>query len=105
MFANYELLLEFWGEFQSTDSCAKGTETVAISTFTLYLYVSFSVGLGFSLSKDASDIQEIVAPVSNKGIVLLLLIVAVKVVAYFVLLNLTSIISFSYDSHSESKEE
>ena len=32
MFANYKLLLEFPGEFQNTDSCAKGTDTVAIGT-------------------------------------------------------------------------
>ena len=32
MFAKYELLLEFPGEFQSTGSCAKGTDTVAIGT-------------------------------------------------------------------------
>ena len=32
MFANYKLWLEIPGEFQSTDSCAKGTETVAIDT-------------------------------------------------------------------------
>ena len=44
-------------------------------------------------------------PVSNRDIVSLLLIVTGKFVAYFVLLNLTSIISFSFDSHSESKEE
>ena len=32
MFANYELLLEFLGEFQSTGGSAKGTETIAINT-------------------------------------------------------------------------
>ena len=32
MFANYELLLKFLGEFQSTGGCAKGIETVAIGT-------------------------------------------------------------------------
>ena len=46
-----------------------------------------------------------VAPVSNKEIVLFLLIVTGKLTAYFVLLNLTSIILFSLDSHSESEEE
>ena len=46
-----------------------------------------------------------VAPVSNKDIVLLLLIVTGKFVAYFVMLKLTSIISFSHDSYSKSKKE
>ena len=46
-----------------------------------------------------------VGPVSNKDIVFLLLIVTGKFGAYFVLLNLTSVISFSHDSHSESEEE
>ena len=37
MFANYKLLLEFPGEFQSTDSCAKGTKTVAVGTIDFIL--------------------------------------------------------------------
>ena len=65
----------------------------------------FSVGLGSSLSKYAFDIQDIVAPVSNKDIVFVLLIVTEKFVACFVLLNLNSVISFCHDSHSESEEE
>ena len=32
MFTDHKLLLEFLGEFQSTDSCAKGTETVTIAS-------------------------------------------------------------------------
>ena len=64
----------------------------------------FNVSLGSSLSKHAFDIQEMVAPVLNKDMVLFLLIVAGKFVAYFVLLNLTSIILSAYDSHSESEE-
>ena len=44
-------------------------------------------------------------PVSNKDIVLLLFIVTGTFVAYFVLLNLTSIILFSCNSHSDSQEE
>ena len=76
-----------------------------LAPFTLYVCVCVSVGLGSSLSKQAFDIQEMVVPVSNKDTVLLLLIVTGKLVAYFLLLNLTSIISFSHDSHSESEEE
>ena len=72
MFANYELLLEFLGEFQSTGSCVKGTKTVAVSII-YFVCVSFSIGLGSSLSKHAFEIQEIVVPVSKKDIVLLLL--------------------------------
>ena len=68
------------------------------------LYVCGSVGLGSSLSKHAFDIQEMVVPVSNKDMVLFLLIVTVRFTAYFVLFNLTSIISSSHDSHSESEE-
>ena len=58
-----------------------------------------------SLSKHAFDMQEMVAPVSNKDMVLFLLIVTGKSAAYFVLLNLTSIISSACASHSESEEE
>ena len=60
---------------------------------------------GSSLLKHAFDIQEMVAPVSDKDMVLFLLIVTGKFVTYFVLLNLTSITSSSCDSHSISEEE
>ena len=46
-----------------------------------------------------------VAPVSNKDIVLLLLTMTRKCAANFVLLNLTLIILFSFAFHFESKEE
>ena len=49
--------------------------------------------------------QEMVAPVSNREMVLFLLIVTGKFAAYFILPNLTSIISSACDSHSESEEE
>ena len=49
--------------------------------------------------------QEMVASVSNREIVLLLLIVTGKFEAYFMLLNLTSIISSAHESYSESEEE
>ena len=83
----------------------RGLRLLPSAPFTLYVCVCFSVGLGSSLSKHAFDIQEMVVPVSDKDIVLLLLIVTGKFVAYFVLLNLTSVIWFSHDSHSKSEEE
>ena len=105
MFTNYEVLLEFLEEFQSTSSCAKGTETVAISSiYFVHVCVYVSVASGSSLSKHAFDIQDIVAPVSNKDIVLLLIVTG-KFAVYLMLLNLTLMISFSHDSHSEFKEE
>ena len=72
--------------------------------FTLYIFVCTNVGLGCSLSKHALDTHEIAAPVSNRYIVLFLLIVTGELMAYFMLLNLTSIISSVHDSHSESDE-
>ena len=57
MFANYELVLEFPGEFQNTGSCAKGTETVAIGTiYVVSVCVCVSVGLGSPFSKQTFDI-------------------------------------------------
>ena len=70
--------------------------------FTLCVFVCTNFGFGCSLSKHALDIHEIVAPVSNRGIVLFLLIAMGKLVAYFMLLTVTSIVSSVYDSHSES---
>ena len=69
------------------------------------MWVCTNVGFGCSLSKHAFDTQEIVAPVSNREILLFLLIVTGKFAAYFMLLNLTSIILSAHDSHSESDEE
>ena len=83
----------------------RGLRLLLSAPLTLYMCVCFSVGLGSSLSKHDFDIQEMVVPVSNKDIVLLLLIVTGKFAAYFMLVNLTSIILFSLDSHSESEEE
>ena len=76
-----------------------------LAPLTLYVCVCVSVGLGSSLSKHVFDIQEMVAPLSNKDIVLMLLIVTGKFAVYFVLFNFSSIISLSFDSHSQSKEE
>ena len=45
------------------------------------------------------------APVSNREMVLLVLIMTGKFAAYFILLSLTSIILSVCDSHSESDEE
>ena len=63
------------------------------------------LGFGCSLLKHAFDIQEIVAPVSNRGMVLFLLIVTGKFAAYVMLLNLILIFSSVYYSHCESNED
>ena len=73
--------------------------------FTLYVCVCTNAGLGSSLSKHAFDIQEMVAHVSNRDMVLFLLILTGKVTAYFILLDFTAKILYVYDSHSESKDE
>ena len=73
--------------------------------FTLYIFVCTNFGLGCILSKHALGIHEIVVPVSNRDIVLFLLIVRGKFTAYFMMLNLTLIISSVCNSHSESDEE
>ena len=49
--------------------------------------------------------QEMVAPVSNREMVLMWLIAIGKFAAYFILLNLTSIILSAHDSLSKSEEE
>ena len=67
--------------------------------------VCTNVGFGCILSKYAFDIQDMVAPVSNKEMVLFLLTVTGKFAIYFMLLNFTSIISSAHYSHSESDEE
>ena len=54
-----------------------------LAPFTLYVCVCVNVGLGSSLSKHAFDIEEMVAPVSNKDIVLLVLIVTGKICGIF----------------------
>ena len=61
--------------------------------------------MGCNLSKHDFDTQEIVGPVSNREMVLLLSVVTEKFAAFFILLNLISIISSAHDSHSESEEE
>ena len=71
----------------------------------LYIFVCTNVGLGYSLSKHAFNIHKIVTSVSNRDIVLFLLIVTGKFMAYFMLLNMTSIILSVCDSHSESDKE
>ena len=82
-----------------------GPRLFLLAQFTLYIFVCTKVHLGCSLLKHALDIHEIVVPVSNRDIVLFLLIVTRKFMAYFMLVNLTSIISSVHDSHSESDEE
>ena len=73
--------------------------------FTLFIFVCTSFGLGCSLLKHALDIHEMVASLSNRDIVLFLLMITGKFVAYLMLLNLALIISSVSDSHSESDEE
>ena len=82
-----------------------GPRPLPLVPFTLYVCVCTNCGLGCSLSKHAFDIQEIVALVSNKEMVLVLLIVTGKFEAYFILLNLNSINLSAQDSHSVSDEE
>ena len=82
-----------------------GPRQFPLAPFTLYIFVCTNIGFGFSLLKHTLDIHEIVAPVSNRDIVLFSLIVTGKFVAYFRLLNLTSIISSVHDSHSESDKQ
>ena len=72
--------------------------------FTLFVFVCTNFGLGCSLLKYALNIHEIVVPVSNRHIVLFLLIVTGKFMTYFMLLSLTLIILSVHDSHSESDE-
>ena len=79
MLTNYKLLLEFPGEFQRTDSCAKGTWLSPSAPLTLYVWDCVSFGLGSILSKHAFDTQEVVAPVWNRDIVSLLLTVTKNV--------------------------
>ena len=70
----------------------RGLRLLPSASLTLYICVCGDVGLGSILSKHVFDIQEMAEPVSNKNIVLLLLIVTGKFAAYFVLLTLYSII-------------
>ena len=69
------------------------------------IYFCTNICLGCSLSKKVFDIHEIVAPASNRDIVLFIFIATGKSVAYFMLLNLISIISSVCDSLSEFNEE
>ena len=70
----------------------------------MYVCVAVNGGLGCNLSKHAFDMQEIVAPVSNKNTAWLLILTG-KLVAYLVSLSLTSIISCTEDSYSESEAD
>ena len=82
-----------------------GPRLLPLAPITLCVCVCTNDGLGCNLSKHAFDIQEIVTPVSNREMALFLLIAGGKFAAYFILLNLTSIILSAYDSHSESDKE
>ena len=72
MLAKYELL-KFLGEFKGTRGHSKRTEPVSIHSIYLWVFVSTNIGLGCSLLKLAFDIQEIVAPVSNREMVFFLI--------------------------------
>ena len=96
---------DFWGNSRVYKVVLKGPRLLLLEPFTLYVCVWTNAGLGCSLSKHAFDMQEMVAPVSNREMVLLLLIVTGKFAAYFMFLNLTLIILSACDSQSESEEE
>ena len=106
MFANDELLFKFlmriqeymWS-FQLDQDCFHWYHLLCIYLFALML------ASGCSLLKHAFDIHEIVAPVSDRDIVLFLLIVTGKFMAYFMLPHLTLMILSVHDSHAESDEE
>ena len=72
----------------------RGQRLLPLAPFTLYLCVCTNAGLSWSLLKHSFYIQEIVAPVSNREIVLFLLTVTGKFTAYLTLLSLTSKNSF-----------
>ena len=95
----------FLGNLKVQVVVLRGSRLLSLAPLTLYVYVCVNVGFGSSLSKHVFDIQEMVAPVSNKDMILLLVTVTGKFATYFVVLNFTSLISFSFVSHSESKEE
>ena len=82
-----------------------GQRLFPLAPFILYIFVCTNFGLGCRLLNHALDIHEIVAPVLNRDIMLFLIMVTGKFVAYFMLLNFISIISSVHDSHSESDEE
>ena len=44
----------------------RGPRLLPLAPFTWHVCVSFSIGLGYSFSRHAFDIQEMVVPVSNK---------------------------------------
>ena len=80
----------------------RGPTLLPSAPFTLYVHVAVNRSLRSSLPKHAFDMQEIVAPVSKKDTVWLLLILTGKLAAYLVSLSLTWLFHFS---HSESETE
>ena len=76
-----------------------------LAPFTLYVCVSTNAGLCCNLSKHAFDMQEMIGPVLNREMVLLLLIVTGKFAVCFILPHLTSMILSAHYNHSESDEE
>ena len=74
MFTNYELLLNFLGNSRVHVVVPGELRLLQSAPFTLSVCVCINVSLGSSLSKHAFDMQEMVSPVSNKDMVLFLLI-------------------------------
>ena len=105
MIANDELLLEFLRKCRVHMVIPIQPRLFPSALFTLYICVCTNFGLGCSLLNRALDTREIVAPVSNRDIVLFLLMVTGEFMVYFMLLNMTLIISSVCDSHSESDED
>ena len=95
----------FGGNYRVHVVILLGPRLLPMASFTLYVCVCTNVGLGCSLSKHAFHIQEIVASVAKREMVLFLLILTGKFAAYVMLLNWTSIMSSAHDSHSERDEE
>ena len=62
----------------------RGLRLLPLVPLTLYICVCNSVGLGFSFSKHTFDTQEVIAPVPNNDMVLILLIKLGNFAAYFV---------------------
>ena len=83
----------------------RGPRLLPLPPFTLYMLAWTNSGSGCNLLKHTFDTQDMVASVSNREMALLLLVITGKFAAYFILLNLTSIISSVHDSQSELEED
>ena len=95
----------FLGNAKVQVDVPRGPRLLPSAPFTLYVYCVNKGGLGFSLSKQVFDMQDIVLPVSNKNTVWLLLTLTGKLAAYLLSLSFTSIISWFCNIHSQSEAE